>query len=305
MKYLVTGGAGFIGSNLAKTLEKRLKARVVALDDFSSGHFENLIDFSGGVIAGSVCDDSWQDKAGNFDAIFHQAAITDTTVLDQKKMMDVNVEGFRNVLGFALKRKIRRIIYASSAGVYGNGPCPMKEGQKPEPENVYAYSKMAMDKVAGDFAAEHPKYTLVGLRYFNVYGPGESYKGKFASMIYQLYLQMKAGKKPRIFKSGGQMRDFVHVTDIVEANIKALRAGQSCVVNAATGKPENFNRIIELLNKYMGTELKTEYFDNPYDFYQEKTEADMTLAGKLLKFEAKHSLEEGIRNYVKILEKAR
>jgi len=304
MKYLVTGGAGFIGSNLAFTLSEERKAKVVVLDDFSSGNFKNLTGFAGDVIAGDIRSDAWFEAAGPVDAVFHEAAITDTTIHDQAKMMDVNVEGFRNVLRFALAKGVKRVVYASSAAVYGNGECPMKEDQPLTPENVYGFSKAMMDNTAREFAEAHKDMTLAGLRYFNVYGPREYYKGHVASMMYQLYLQMKAGKRPRIFKFGEQMRDFVYVKDIVRANLNALDAEKSCVVNAAAGVPENFNRVIDCLNKAMGTDIAPEYFDNPYGFFQLKTQADLRRAKANLNYRPEWNLENGIADYVKIMKES-
>ncbi|OGS08458.1 MAG: ADP-glyceromanno-heptose 6-epimerase [Elusimicrobia bacterium RIFOXYA12_FULL_51_18] len=304
MKYLVTGGAGFIGANLAFTLSGERKAKVAILDNFSSGNFKNLHGFQGDIITDDIRNDAWFDKAGTVDAVFHEAAITDTTIHDQNKMMDVNVEGFRNVLRFALETGVKRVVYASSAGVYGNGACPMKEDQFLTPENVYGFSKAIMDNVAREFAEAHKDMTLVGLRYFNVYGPREYYKGAAASMMYQLYLQMKAGKRPRIFKFGEQMRDFVYVKDIVRANLNALDAEKSCVVNAATGAPENFNKVIDCLNKAMGTDIAPEYFDNPYGFFQLKTQADLRHAKALLNYRPEWNLENGIADYVKEMKKS-
>jgi ADP-L-glycero-D-manno-heptose 6-epimerase len=301
MKYLVTGGAGFVGSNIVKTLVDERKADVVVIDNFSSGDFRNITGFRGDVIAIDINDPSWWDKVGKVDAIFHEAAITDTTVMDQKMMMTVNVEGFRNVLNFALKYDVRKVVYASSAAVYGNSECPMNEDQITTPENIYGFSKAVMDNVASDFARKYPKIKLVGLRYFNVYGNGEAHKGKFASMIYQLYLQMKDGKKPRIFKYGEQMRDFVYVKDIVRANLAALECDTSIVCNVATGKPENFNYVIECLNKALGTNYEPEYFDNPYGFYQNKTQASLERAKEYLSYSPKWSLEDGIKDYINIL----
>lgn len=301
MKYLVTGGAGFIGSNLAFTLEKARKAEVIVLDDFSSGHFKNLIGFNGNIISESICGQSWQEMTGKIDAIFHEAAITDTTVTDQRKMLEVNVKGFRNVLDFALERGIRRVIYASSAGVYGNGRCPMKEEQELTPENVYGFSKTVMDRVATEFAGKHPEITLVGLRYFNVYGPGEAYKGKAASMVYQLYMQMKAGKRPRIFKYGEQLRDFIYVKDIIRANLNALDSEKSCVVNIGTGHAENFNMMIDCLNSAMKLDLSPDYFDNPYQFYQNRTQADLRRAKAYIDYRPEWNLERGVADYVGIL----
>lgn len=301
MKFLVIGGAGFIGSNLAGELERQGN-EVTIIDDFSSGYFKNLIGFKGDVIAGCITDLKWSDKLnGNYDAIFHEAAITDTTVENQFKMMQINVEGLKNILFYARKAGVEKVIYASSAGVYGNSPCPMNETNASVPENIYGFSKAIGDNAAMDFARKNPEMTVVGLRYFNVYGPGEYYKKSAASMIYQLYNQMKSGKRPRIFTAGEQMRDFIYIGDVVRANIKALNAKESTIVNVGTGNPENFNKVVECLNKELDTKLKADYFDNPYPFYQNKTQANVQKAKNKIGFTAEYSLEKGIEDYVGVL----
>lgn len=300
-KYLVTGGAGFIGSNIAKTLEAQ-GHEVTVLDDFSkNGHFKNLIGFKGDVITADLFEYMPTDMY--FDAIFHEAAITDTTVMDQKAMMEQNVEAFKNLLAFAADNEIKKVIYASSAATYGNGPVPNVETQPTHPENVYGFSKAIMDNVARQFADDNNDMKIIGLRYFNVYGPGEYFKGKMASMVYQLYNQMKAGKRPRVFKHGEQMRDFVYVKDIVKINLCALNNGKETgVYNAATGIPRDYNDIIKCLNKELGTNLEPEYIDNPYPFFQLKTQADITKSKEKLGYEPDYSLEAGIADYVSILE---
>ncbi len=300
-KYLVTGGAGFIGSNIAKTLEAQ-GHEVTVLDDFSkNGHFKNLIGFKGDVITADLFEYMPTDMY--FDAIFHEAAITDTTVMDQKAMMEQNVEAFKNLLAFAADNEIKKVIYASSAATYGNGPVPNVETQPTHPENVYGFSKAIMDNVARQFADDNNDMKIIGLRYFNVYGPGEYFKGKMASMVYQLYNQMKAGKRPRVFKHGEQMRDFVYVKDIVKINLCALNNGKETgVYNAATGIPRDYNDIIKCLNKELGTNLEPEYIDNPYPFFQLKTQADITKSKEKLGSEPDYSLEAGIADYVSILE---
>lgn len=300
-KYLVTGGAGFIGSNIAKTLEAQ-GHEVTVMDDFSkNGHFKNLIGFKGDVITGDLFH--YVPENMYFDAIFHEAAITDTTVMDQKAMMEQNVEAFKNLLNFAADNDIKKVIYASSAATYGNGPVPNVETQPTHPENVYGFSKVIMDNVARQFSADNNDMKIIGLRYFNVYGPGEYFKGKMASMVYQLYNQMKEGKRPRVFKFGEQQRDFVYVKDIVKINLCALNNGKETgVYNAATGVPRDYNDIIKCLNKELGTNLEPEYIDNPYPFFQMKTQADMTLAKEKLGYEPDYSLEAGIADYVSILE---
>lgn len=300
-KYLVTGGAGFIGSNIAKTLEAQ-GHEVTVMDDFSkNGHFKNLIGFKGDVIAADCF--TFMPRDMYFDAIFHEAAITDTTVMDQKAMMEQNVEAFKNVLTFAAENEIKKVIYASSAATYGNGPVPNVETQPTHPENVYGFSKAIMDNVARQFAADNRDMTIIGLRYFNVYGPGEYFKGKMASMVFQLYNQMREGKRPRVFKNGEQQRDFVYVKDIVKINMCALRNGKETgVYNAATGIPRDYNAIIACLNQEMGLNLEPEYIDNPYPFFQLKTQADMTKSESKLGYTPDYTLEAGIADYVKILD---
>ncbi len=304
MRILVTGGAGFIGSNVALALQERYPdAKVYVLDNFSSGHFKNLIGFKGEVITGDIRDRELWDflrRRFAFDVIFHKAAVTDTTVSDQRLMMETNADSMRYLLDCAIDWGAK-VIYASSAGVYGNTEPPMREDRGLEPENVYGFSKLIMDRIAQDYMERYPELKIVGFRYFNVYGPRESFKGKTASMIYQLAVKMMHGQRPRIFKWGDQRRDFVYIKDVVKANLLALEKDVSGIFNIATGEARSFNEIIEVLNRELGTNLETEYFDCPYDFYQEFTQADITKARRELGYEPQYTLEEGIRDYLSYL----
>ncbi len=305
MRILITGGAGFIGSNIVKALQKKYpEADLVVLDNFSSGNFENLIDFKGELITGDITDRNfWNYLADlySFDVVFHQAAITDTTVSDQRKMTEVNTLAFKYLLEIALKRWNAKVIYASSAAVYGNCRAPMKENGCLKPENVYGFSKLMMDRIAETYMRKYPEAKIVGLRYFNVYGPGESHKGKFASMVYQLAVKMAKGQKPRLFKWGEQKRDFVYIKDVVEANLLALEKDVSGIFNVGFGKARTFNELVQILNKVLGTDLEIEYFDNPYSFYQNHTEADLTKSRSILGYSPKWSLERGVEDYIKTL----
>lgn len=304
MRVLITGGAGFIGSNIAFEVQRRHpEAKVYVLDDFSSGHFKNLIGFKGEVITADIKEPSaWEFLRSNFafDVVFHEAAITDTTVMDQKLMMQVNADSFRFLLEAALEWEAK-VIYASSAGVYGNSEPPMREELGLEPENIYGFSKLMMDHIAMDYMKRYPELKVAGFRYFNVYGPGEGFKGKTASMIYQLALKMMHGQKPRIFKWGEQKRDFVYVKDVVKANMLALEKDVSGIFNIATGEARSFNEIIEIINRELGTNMETEYFECPYDFYQEFTQADITRAKEELGYEPDYDLERGIADYIKYI----
>ena len=298
MRILVTGGAGFIGSNIVKMLEVK-GVETVILDNFSGANYKNLLGVKGEVICGDILDEGIYKKLPKLDGVIHEAAITDTTLDDDTKMMMVNYTGFKKVLNFCLDKKIR-LVYASSAGVYGSGISAMKEDEEITPHNTYAYSKYLCDCLMQKVTQKGTLPIVVGLRYFNVYGPDEYHKGVSASMIYQLYLQMKEGKQPRIFKFGEQKRDFIYLKDVARITIEALESKRSAVLNVGTGFPRSFNDIVTSLNKVMGVNLKPDYFDNPYKGrYQDYTEADITLLKEVLGSQARFSLEEGIEDYLK------
>jgi ADP-L-glycero-D-manno-heptose 6-epimerase len=210
-------------------------------------------------------------------------------------MMHNNVEGFRQILALAERGK-SRVIWASSASIYGRGQSPMAETQPPEPLNVYAYSKLVMERLAERWKPRLAE-PAIGLRYFNVYGPGEDHKGKFASMVHQLAVQMRAGKRPRIFTAGQQRRDFVHVDDVVQANLKAMTAREGGIFNAGSGNGDSFNEVVAQLNRVLRTDLAPEYFENPFDFTQDWTQADLTRSRKVLGYEPKYDLASGIAAY--------
>ncbi len=301
---LITGGAGFIGSNLALELERRYpNIRVTIIDDFRSGEFSNLIGLRGELVAQDLAGPDLLSRfqPGEFQVVFHLASITDTTVTDAQRMIWNNVEGFRRVAEFA-RASGTPLIYASSAAVYGvcrSGR--MQEDQSLRPANVYAFSKVLLENLARRLNDVSGGFRIVGLRYFNVYGPGEAHKGAAASMIYQLAKQIQSGKRPRIFKRGEQARDFVYVKDVVEATLLAADANHSGVYNVGSGRPTSFNEVIALLNKALGTNYDPDYFDNPYPFYQPHTEADVSLARAELDYVPKYPIDRGIAEYSKQL----
>ncbi len=306
-RILITGGAGFIGSNLAATLSKQPGTDVVVIDDFTSGDWRNLIDVDCEVRAMDCDDPALLEEIadGGFSAILHEAAITDTTVLDARYMIEINTNAFASILE-ASAISGTRVAYASSAGTYGNSPAPNCVGAGEEPANVYGFSKLAMDRVARRWYDKHPA-PIVGLRYFNVYGPGEHHKNevegnKTASMILQLYLQVKAGKTPRLFKHGEQRRDFVYIRDVIDGNLAALKAPRSGVCNLGSGASRCFNDIVEILGHELKQTLKVDYFDNPFDFYQNHTEAEMQTTRELLGWQPTWTLEKGMHEYISLLE---
>ena len=311
---LITGGAGFIGSNLAFYFQENFPySNVVVFDCFrtedvfsngnlkSFGHYKNLIGFSGDVICGNINSKSDLEILNNykFDYIFHQAAISDTRIYDQELVMKTNVSSFFDLLEIA-KKDDAAMVYASSAAVYGGLPHPQTEGIE-NPENPYGYSKYIMDKVAYNFQNKNQNMKIIGLRFFNVYGPREYFKAKTSSMVVQLGHQILDGKVPRLFKGSDKiLRDFVYIEDVVQANIKACNPTtyKPGVYNIGTGISRSFQEIADLLQKSLGTNLGTEYFHNPYEGYQMHTQANTSGAQEYLGFEPKISLEVGIKTYI-------
>lgn len=306
-RILVTGGAGYIGSNIAAALCNRPGVDVLVVDDFSSGDWRNLVHIDCELRA-IDCDDPFlleEIADGAFSTIFHQAAITDTTVMDQRLMIEANTNAFASILD-ASSISGTRVVYASSAGTYGNSPAPNRVGHGEAPENIYGFSKLAMDRVAKRWHEKHSA-PIIGLRYFNVFGPGEAHKNehegnKTASMILQLYEQAKANSQLRLFKYGEQKRDFVYIRDVVSANLSALNAPRSGVCNVGSGEARSFNDIVANLNRLLGKKLSVEYFDNPFPFYQEHTEAEMSESEALLSWRPEWTLERGMEDYITLLE---
>jgi ADP-L-glycero-D-manno-heptose 6-epimerase len=300
---IITGGAGFIGSNLTLALQEKFpEARLTVIDDFRSGNFKNLVGYRGDFVAQNLTSLDWHARFGDqqIDAVFHLASITDTTNHDQFEQVHDNVESFRRLLNFARPTRTR-VVYASSASTYGAVTQASVESNGAAPANAYSFSKVIMDNLARRAANDAADWVIIGLRYFNVYGPREAHKGVPASMVYHLAEQMKTGQRPRIFKHGEQKRDFVYVKDAVEGSIRALDARTSGIYNVGTGEPRSFNELVDVLNKSLGTNLQPDYIDNPHSHYQNFTQADLTNARSALGYEPRFPLEQGVRDYMQWL----
>jgi len=287
MRVLVTGGLGFIGSHIAQYF-------------VAQGHDVVVTGKTGtNTLEKSIHVQSIQELAtfGTFDAVFHQAALTDTTVLDKERMFHENVVRSRKLFDILLEKGCKHIVYASSATVYGNGSVPYKEHQQLQPLNPYAESKLALEKLAQTYRQLYPDVTFVGLRYSNVYGPGEAHKGTSASIIYQFAQCMLKGN-PTLFNQGQQQRDYIYVADVVRANALAAQAKESCVVNCGSGKPTTSNELVAILNDVLGLKRIPEYVGNPYqNRSQSHTACDMTLAKEKLGFVPEHDIRKGIQAY--------
>ncbi|MFC4892069.1 ADP-glyceromanno-heptose 6-epimerase [Pseudofrancisella aestuarii] len=310
---LITGGAGFIGSNLAFYFQKNYpEAEVIVLDKFrngetfsngnlkSFGHFKNLIGFKGVVISGDINDEKIIKQLEDnykFDYIFHQAAISDTTVNEQDLMVQTNVNAYERLLQMAIKHGAN-MIYASSAATYG-GSDKFEIGYE-LPNNAYGFSKVMMDNISYNYIKKELDISIVGLRYFNVYGPREYYKNKTASTVVQFGHQILKGDKPKLFEGSDKiLRDFIYIEDIVQANIRATEPKQSGVYNVGTGKARSFEDIVNILQKELEIDKGKEYIPNPFvGSYQFYTQADISETQKNLGYQPNYSLEDGIKSYI-------
>jgi ADP-L-glycero-D-manno-heptose 6-epimerase len=310
---LITGGAGFIGSNLAFYFqENHPAAKVVIVDLFRSGetlsngnlksfgHFKNLLGFRGEIISGDINDKELLFKLENeykFDYIFHEAAISDTTALEQDLMIKTNLNAYKDLLDLAVKHDAN-MVYASSAATYGNAESPQIVGRE-APNNVYGFSKLSMDHLSREYMKVND-ISIVGLRYFNVYGAREYFKNSTASMVLQFGHQILAGKNPRLFEGSDKiLRDFIYIEDIIQANIKAMQAKKSGIYNVGTGKARSFQDIVDILQKELGTSLTCEYIPNPFiGSYQFHTEANVETTKEFLGYKPAFEMEDGIKAYV-------
>jgi ADP-L-glycero-D-manno-heptose 6-epimerase len=303
---IVTGGAGFIGSNLIEALNARGDTEILVVD--RSPDSRNLANLR---ISEFMQPDEFRRAIERealpprIEAIFHQGACADTTCDDRAYMMDNNFTFSKEVLHFALARRIP-LVYASSAAVYGASTAFAPSRENERPLNLYGISKLDFDNHVREVAASSES-VIAGLRYFNVYGPRESHKGKMASMVYQLYRQLRSSGRAHLFTGtdgyadGEQRRDFVFVGDVVRVNL-AFAEGtiRSGIFNVGTGQSRSFNDVANAIVERIGTGA-IEYVPFPENLsgrYQSFTQADLSGlrdAGYSEKFS---SLEDGIAKSV-------
>ncbi|MEM3421572.1 MAG: GDP-mannose 4,6-dehydratase [Candidatus Hadarchaeum sp.] len=300
MKVLVTGGAGFIGSNLVEELV-RSGEDVIVLDDFSTGSLENLRAVEKQVqIVRASCQRLLELKLPEVKKIFHLGIPSSSPMYrDNPLLVGEAIRGFINVFELA-RRNRAKVVYASTSSLYRGCPTPHREDRISEPFDFYTEARIAMERLARVY---HELYGIpsVGMRFFSVYGPHERAKGKYANNVSQFLWAMREDKSPEIYGDGEQTRDFVHVSDVVRACLKAANSDLGCeVINVGTGKQTSFNRVIELLNKALGKSINPIYVPNPVKNYVYHTCADLTKARKLLGYEPTVTLEEGIKRLVAV-----
>lgn len=305
---VVTGGAGFIGSNLVKGLNDMGRDDIIIVDNLkkSEKHLNmNRLKFMDYIDKSSFFD-VFDELAPEIEAVFHQGACSDTMESDGKYMMENNYDYSCALFNNCISNNIR-FIYASSASVYGNGDNGFREERECEyPLNVYAFSKFIFDNYYRRFPHK-VESQVVGLRYFNVYGQQENHKGRMASVIRHFFNQYKENKNIKVFEGSGEfLRDFIYVDDVVKVNLFLLENKKvSGIYNCGTGKCRSFGDIAEIFKaRYSDAVINTVPFpDSLKGKYQKYTQADLANLRKTGYKADFTSLEDGVNKYLDILEK--
>ncbi|MEA9392330.1 ADP-glyceromanno-heptose 6-epimerase [Acerihabitans sp. TG2] len=308
---VVTGGAGFIGSNIVKSLNKLGYSDILVVDNLKNGtKFINLVDlnitdymdkedFIASIVAG--------DDFGDIEAVFHEGACSSTTEWDGKYMMDNNYQYSKELLHFCLERSIP-FLYASSAATYGGRTENfIEQRQYEQPLNVYGYSKFLFDQYVRSILPK-VESQVCGFRYFNVYGPHEGHKASMASVAFHLNNQINAGENPKLFSgSEGFKRDFIYVEDVAAVNIWFWKNSTSGIFNCGTGRAESFQAVADAVLDFH-KKGQIEYIDFPEKLkgrYQAYTQADLTALRAAGYDKPFKTVAEGVANYLAWLNRNR
>ncbi|OOF70881.1 ADP-glyceromanno-heptose 6-epimerase [Rodentibacter caecimuris] len=300
---IVTGGAGFIGSNIIQALNELGRRDILVVDNLKDGtKFINLVDlniadycdkedFISSIIAG--------DDFGKIDAVFHQGACSATTEWDGKYIMQNNYEYSKELLHYCLAREIP-FFYASSAATYGDKTEFIEERRFEGPLNVYGYSKFLFDEYVRQIlpSANSP---ICGFKYFNVYGPREQHKGSMASVAFHLNKQILNGENPKLFAGSEHfLRDFVYVGDVAKLNVWCWQNNISGIFNCGTGKAESFEAVAQAVLAFHGKgQIETIPFpEHLKSRYQEYTQADLTKLRATGYDQPFKSVAEGVTEYM-------
>jgi len=294
-RVLVTGGAGFIGSNLANALAA--DNEVVVVDDGHLGTPANLepaVDYR----EASALDD---DLPTDVDVVYHLAALSSYAMHEDDPTMGarVNVEGFVNVVEQARRDGCETVVYASTSSIYGSRTEPSPEEMPVEVNTGYEASKLARERYA-EYFSNHYGLSTAGMRFFSVYqgyGGAEAHKGEYANVIAQFADDVANGRRPELYGDGTQTRDFTHVDDIVRGLVLAADHELDGVYNLGTGEAYSFDTVVELINEELGTDVAPEYVDNPIpeSVYVHDTCADAAKMREATGWEPEIGFREGLR----------
>jgi UDP-N-acetylglucosamine/UDP-N-acetyl-alpha-D-glucosaminouronate 4-epimerase len=300
LRYLVTGGAGFIGSNIVDELLRRGHS-VVVLDDLSSGSEENLAGVRSKIDLriGSIIDlATVQSACAGADYVIHLAARTSVpkSVKDPLETNQVNIDGTLNVLLAARDAKVRRFVYAASSAAYGETPTlPKVESMQAEPISPYGVTKFVGELYAQVFGRVYGLENA-SVRYFNVFGPRQDPTSQYSGVLSRFMLAVLKGEPLVIYGDGEQSRDFTYIANIVDETLRACEAAGASgkVFNGGTGARITLNQVVKLLAKITGNKIPVKY-DPPRDGDIRDSQADVSLAREILGFEPRVLFEEGLR----------
>ena len=309
---IVTGGAGFIGSNLVKELNEKGIKEILIVDNLENSEKHknlNKLEFLDFIDKQDFIENLSKFQDLDIEIIFHQGACSNTMEYNGRYMMKNNYDYSKQLLHFAIDNKIR-FIYASSASVYGTGKNGFREIKECEyPLNIYAFSKFLFDQYVRRII-DNAEVQIVGLRYFNVYGPQENHKGKMASVIFHFHNQILQEGKIKLFEGSENFkRDFIYVKDVVNVNMFFLEnPDKKGIFNCGTGKARSFLDIAKIMQQLYDIDTKIEFIPFPKQLkgkYQTFTEADLTNLKKVGYQNSFTELEIGVKEYVQILKKSR
>ncbi|NOS62885.1 MAG: NAD-dependent epimerase/dehydratase family protein [Nitrosarchaeum sp.] len=292
MKFIVTGGAGFIGNNIVRQLLKQ-KHTPIVIDSLYRGNIENISSLDVEFHKVDIRDfNQIRDIVKNSDGIFHEAALTDVqeSFTRQQEYIDVNVKGTENIFRIAKEFDLK-VVYASSSSVYGNPKkIPIAENSERHPINPYGKTKLDDEFLAEKYSKD--KVSIIGLRYFNVYGMGQT--GSYAGVITKFINRLKQGKSPLIFGSGTQLRDFIFVEDVALANIAAMQSNvKNGFFNVGAGIATSIEQLAKIMIELSGLKLEPEY-EKALDGDVQSSQADTSLTESILKWKYSMELREGL-----------
>ena len=299
MKALVTGGGGFIGSNLVRALLER-GDDVRVLDNFSTGSRRNLDGVDVEVVEGELRSyERVHNAVRGMEVVFHLGALGSVprSVQDPLTSSAVNVEGTLNVQLAARDEGVRRVVFASSSSIYGNQPeLPLRETMAPDPISPYGVAKLAAERYCVSFSRVYHSFETVVLRYFNVFGPRQDPRSQYAAVVPLFIMAIAAGEPVTIFDDGEQSRDFTYVDNVVEANVLAADADDASgeVLNVATGTSRSVNALADTIGEVLGKPVEREYLD-PRTGDVRDSWADVAAAQRILGWEARIDLDQGLR----------